>query len=53
MAAIQGINALVAKVPNLGTKVCQHHEEPGHFQEIGLTHHNTDLGIYGVTVSKT
>lgn len=53
MAAIRGINPLVADLANLGIKTCQHNEELGHFQEIGLTHHNTELGIYAVTVPKT
>ena len=53
MAAIGGINPFVADLANLGIKTCQHREEPGHLQEIGLTHHNAELGFYGATLLKT
>lgn len=53
MAAIRGINPLVVDLANLGIKTCQHNEELWHFQEIELTHHNTELSIYAATVPKT
>lgn len=53
MAAIKGINPPVAELANLVIKTCQHNEGLGCFQETRLTHHNTELGIYGVTIPKT
>lgn len=53
MAAIKGVNLLTAELANLGIKACQHNEELGHFQETELTHHNTELVIYGITIPKT
>ena len=53
MAAIKGLNLLVAELANLGIKACQHNEELGHFQETGLTHHNTEFSIYEMTIPQT
>lgn len=53
MAAIGGINPFMTDLANLGIKTCQHREEPGHLQEIGLTHRNAELGLYGATLLKT
>ena len=43
----------MVELAHLGIKTCQHHEALGHFQETGLTPHNTELGICGVAAPKT